>query len=476
MVHFRISLEGKPVPCWISIRDHKGTPIIPLGWNPSPLVGGECPAQHLVNNEIYCASNGGFEIPIQPGIHSVHVLAKPGIAAWKGQIEILVGQLAVRIALTKAPSEPLGWFAVDLRTHGLSPKAALLEAEASGMNLVQMLAAAHWPETSPPKEPNYAQLVEFSGTQAALESSRSSIIVNTLNRHPDLGSVSLLHSHRPIYPWFSGWKKNETPWSIQDWCHQCHRIKGVVIWPELDPQLPEYEALAGVVNGDIDGIELCASLGKSVLTPESRLNRIYSLWTAGIACGIVGSSGKCNNQIRLGQSFTWIKIGDSALPTIGLPLDRIMALIKKGKGTASNGPLLGLGKGPGVAQAFVDFIGPNTLLEWISEEGVIGSQPLEPGLFQTISMETLSIKNWLSCRIVDNNGSLLAHSSMIQGPDFGQTGGIWDNQILKKTLRQGLEWNQENGNTQGPSLQNQLANYLQKALNLMESNPANRKQ
>ncbi len=447
-----------------------------MGWNPSPLTGGKCPGQFLVQKEIFCATNGGFEIAIKPGIHSVQVLGRPGFAPWTGQFEILAGQLAVRISLTKTLSPPSGWFAVDLRTHGMSPKAALLEAEASGMNLVQVLASSHWPETSPPPEPNYGQLLEFSGTKAALDSSQSIIIVNTLNRHPVLGSVSLLHSHRPVYPWFSGWDNGDKGWSIQDWCQQCHRIKGVVIWPELDPKYPEYEAIAAIVNGDIDCIELCASLGAQVLAPYSRLNRIYSLWTIGIGCGIVGSSGKCNNQVRLGTSFTWIKIKDSSTPPGKIPIDEIMASIKKGEGTASMGTLLGLSMGPECAQAWVDFVGPNLTFQWLSEKGVIGSQTLEPALIQTISWPAKSIDNWLSCRIIDQNENLIAHGPMLPGPNFGITKGIWDIQNLKYSLHQGLTWNREYGIHQGTSLQNQLTNYLQKAIDRLDSNPINRKQ
>ncbi len=446
-----------------------------MGWNPCPVVGGKDPAQLLVQNEIYCATKGGFEIPITPETHTVKVLAKPGIAPWKGQIEILPGQLAVRIPFAKASAPPLGWYAVDLRTHCLSPKAALLEAEASGINLVQILASSHWPECFPKGEIDYAQLLEFSGTQAAGETSLSSIMVNTLNRHPVLGSVSLLHSHRPVYPWFSGWEKEDTPWSIQDWCKQCHRIKGVVIWPELDPLLPEYEAIAGIVNGEIDCIELCDSLGSTVNNPESRLPWLYSLWTKGIACGIVGSSGKCNNQKRIGTSFTWIHVRGSTKQFDGIPINEIMASVKTGNGSASIGPLLALNQGPECAQAFVDLIEPDTIFQWINESGVVGTKVLEPGCAQTITWEATLIKNWLSCRLVDNFGNLIAHSPMIKGPDFGRTAEKDPNPILQNALSQGLVWSLENNPYKNSSLQNQLTNYLQKALDLLECIPSNRK-
>lgn len=474
MVHFRIHLEGKPVPCWISIQDPSGTPVIPMGWDPNPKVGGKAPSQWVQGGEIYCACNGGFEAPIQAGIHSVKVLGRLGTLPWTGEIEIIQGQLAVRIPLNQGPGAPNGWLTADLRTHGLTPKAALIEAEASGLALAEVLASSHWPNPEPHAHPDYAQLVEFSGSKPALETPRSLIAVNTLNRHPILGTVSLLHSHRPVYPWYSGWNAGEGGWSVHDWSRQCHRIKGVVIWPELDSQLPEYEAIAALVHGDIDCVELCGSLGSRPVEGENRLELVYTLWSLGVACGIVGSSGKSDNRTRMGEKFTWVphKGPVTLEPANTLPFDEVMASIKKGEGSPSVGPYLTLREGPGVATASLDLIQEEGTLEWISESGIIGTQKVNAGFIGSFSLESHRIRNWVSCRFMGPQGGLLAHSPLVKGSEFGKTPTTWNTSLLSNRLQAGWKWTESEGTDLGQSLKVQLKEYFQSALALVQSQSA----
>jgi len=468
MVHFRVHLEGKPVPCWISIQDSLGTPVIPMGWDPKPVIGGRSPSQWIKGKEVYCACNGGFEVPIQPGPHTVKVLGRLGTLPWSGEIEIIQGQLAVRIPLSAGNWAPSGWLSADLRSHGLSPKAALIEAEASGVALAEVLAASHWP--SPESQPDYAQLLEFSGSKPAMEGSGSLIAVNTLNRHPYLGSVSLLHSHRPVYPWYSGWNSEDKPWSIHDWSRQCHRIKGVVIWPELAPQLPEYEAVAALIHGDIDCVELCQTLGSRQGNGENRLDLVYALWSLGIGCGIVGSSGKSDNQTRMGEKFTWLpqKPVTSESPRTPLPFDEIMTSIRKGEGCPSTGPYLVLSEGPGIVTAALDLVQENANLEWVTENGIVEVVKLESGFVRTKTISSDRFCNWICCRLIGSQGELLAHTPKIKGPEFGKTPTVWKTQLLVDRLQSGLNWIEKEAVNLGGSLKGQLKEYFQSGLALVQ--------
>ena len=468
MVHFRVHLEGKPVPCWISIQDSLGTPVIPMGWDPKPVIGGRSPSQWIKGKEVYCACNGGFEVPIHPGPHTVKVLGRLGTLPWSGEIEIIQGQLAVRIPLSAGNWAPSGWLSADLRSHGLSPKAALIEAEASGVALAEVLAASHWP--SPESQPDYAQLLEFSGSKPAMEGSGSLIAVNTLNQHPYLGSVSLLHSHRPVYPWYSGWNSEDKPWSIHDWSRQCHRIKGVVIWPELAPQLPEYEAVAALIHGDIDCVELCQTLGSRQGNGENRLELVYALWSLGIGCGIVGSSGKSDNQTRMGEKFTWLpqKPVTSESPRTPLPFDEIMTSIRKGEGCPSTGPYLVLSEGPGIVTAALDLVQENANLEWVTENGIVEVVKLESGFLGTKTISSDRFCNWICCRLIGSQGELLAHTPKIKGPEFGKTPTVWKTQLLVDRLESGLNWIEKEGVNLGGSLKGQLKEYFQSGLALVQ--------
>jgi hypothetical protein len=439
-----------------------------MGWDPKPVIGGRSPSQWIKGKEVYCACNGGFEVPIHPGPHTVKVLGRLGTLPWSGEIEIIQGQLAVRIPLSAGNWAPSGWLSADLRSHGLSPKAALIEAEASGVALAEVLAASHWP--SPESQPDYAQLLEFSGSKPAMEGSGSLIAVNTLNQHPFLGSVSLLHSHRPVYPWYSGWNSEDKPWSIHDWSRQCHRIKGVVIWPELAPQLPEYEAVAALIHGDIDCVELCQTLGSRQGNGENRLDLVYALWSLGIGCGIVGSSGKSDNQTRMGEKFTWLpqKPVTSESPRTPLPFDEIMTSIRKGEGCPSTGPYLVLSEGPGIVTASLDLVQENTNLEWVTENGIVEVAKLESGFVGTKTISSDRFCNWICCRLIGSQGELLAHTPKIKGPEFGKTPTVWKTQLLVDRLQSGLNWIEKEGVNLGGSLKGQLKEYFQSGLALVQ--------
>ena len=141
------------------------------------------------------------------------------------------GQMALRFVIDRwTNSRAEGWRSVDSRCHFLTPHTALLEADAEDLDVVNLLATpfpvlaldGNTYTTTP-------NLLAFSGQAPALEADGRSIVVNTLNSHPVLGTVALLHSHRPVLPLTFGGEETDD-WSICDWCDQCHRKGGLAVW------------------------------------------------------------------------------------------------------------------------------------------------------------------------------------------------------------------------------------------------------
>jgi hypothetical protein len=124
------------------------------------------------------------------------------------------------------------------------------------------------------------------------------VYVNTFNVHPVLGRLGLLNCHRAVYPLTFGYTDETDDWSLSDWCDQCHRKGGLVIWcgayrPAAG--LPGGEALVNAILGQVDAIEIDA-LGRTA----SFLSMWYRLLNAGIRIALVGGSGKDSNRIALG--------------------------------------------------------------------------------------------------------------------------------------------------------------------------------
>src|SRR5687767_5309359 len=128
------------------------------------------------------------------------------------------------------------------------------------------------------------------------------VAANTLNVHPVLGSVGLLHSHRIVYPLTFGGGDDTDDWSVSDWCDQCHRKNGLTVWTDWFNPIGG-EALVALILGKIDTIEYD---GRPRKTPF--LGSWYRLLSAGFRVPLVGGSGKDSNVAPLGTPRTYARL------------------------------------------------------------------------------------------------------------------------------------------------------------------------
>src|SRR5262249_11907550 len=151
------------------------------------------------------------------------------------------------------------WFAGDTRAHALSPHAALLEAAAEDLAVIHLLAR-ETPLLAGDGRTclTHPNLTAFSGQQACLEREGTAVSIGTLNVHPVLGKLALLYAHRVVYPLTFGLPDASDDWTLADWCRQCHRKNGLIVWTDAFGAKISHagEALADVVLGEIDALEL----------------------------------------------------------------------------------------------------------------------------------------------------------------------------------------------------------------------------
>jgi hypothetical protein len=185
-----------------------------------------------------------------------------------------------------------------------------------------------------------ANLLEFSGQQPALERAGCMVVVNTHNTHPTLGALGLLNCHRIVYPLAFGWPafgQAYDNWTLADWCDQCHRKQGLVVWTQTDMQLrgKRYgEALADLILGKVDAVEVEQFGGAEDHRPWSF--DWYEMLNCGLRVPLVGGSGKDSNVLPLGCTRTYAR----------LPTDRPrtyqdwIEAVRAGRTFATNSPLL----------------------------------------------------------------------------------------------------------------------------------------
>jgi hypothetical protein len=337
-VHLRITdaATGQPTPVRVRVVGPDGLAHFPPLGRAAEIPGGrnEDVGGHLrLGRERWWYIDGACEVPLPAGVTlRVQATKGPEYVPLDETVTLGAGQIALRFAMTRwTDAHCDGWVSVDTRCHFLTPHAALLEAQAEGLDVVNLLAApfpvlaldANTYTTTP-------NLLAFSGQVPALERGGCSVVVNTFNTHPVLGKVALLNSHRPVFPLAFGEETDD--WGVCDWCDQCHRKKGLTVWVDaFEPAggVTGGEALVGALLGKIDAIEVTGDARKVPLLPW-----VYRLWDAGFLVPLVGASAKDSNRGVLGSVRTYANAGG------GSWIDAIRA----GRMSVSAGPLLELAR------------------------------------------------------------------------------------------------------------------------------------
>jgi hypothetical protein len=378
-VHLRITdaSTGRPTAARVRVTSADGAHFPPLGRAPDfPGGRNEDVGGHLrVGRERWWYIDGGAEFPLPAGVPLTVQIAKGfEYTPLSETVTLGAGQISLRFALSRwADARADGWAAVDTRCHFLTPHAALLEAQAEGLDVVNLLAVpfpvlaldAETYSTTP-------NLLAFSGQAPALEADGRQVIVNTLNTHPVLGKVALLHAHRVIHPLTFGGEDTDD-WGVCDWCDQCHRKGGLVVWVDaFEPAsgVSGGEALVAAVLGKVDAIEVTGGPRKVPLLPW-----VYRLWDAGVRLPLVGASGKDSNKALLGATRTYVR------PDGVSWVERV----RSGCAFASAGPLLTLTPDGDHARTTARAAGKPSPVEVVANGSVVASgegeveAPLAPG-------------------------------------------------------------------------------------------------
>jgi hypothetical protein len=338
-VHVRINdaATGQPTPVRLRITDPEGTYYPPFGrlaefaTGPNQDVGGNL----RIGGKAYAIVDGTCEVRLPAGPLLVEIAKGPEYTARQEHVSLGVGKIALRFTLERSTDlRGTGWFAGDTRAHFLTPHAALLEGAAEDLAVVNLLATEC--EMPGPEGKSYTtipSLLAFSGQDPALEMAGHLVAVNTHNCHPVLGSLALLNCHRVIYPLRFGGPRGLDDWLLTDWCDQCHRKGGLVIWTQTDKgPLVGGEALADVILGKVDAIELAAAAGGWV----ERLGIWYALLGCGFRIPLVGASGKESNALALGSLRTYARLPARQALTYREWIEAVRA----GRTIATTGPLL----------------------------------------------------------------------------------------------------------------------------------------
>ena len=453
-VHLRIAdvATARPTPVRVRVSTPDGTQFPPLDRAETfPAGRNEDVGGHLwVGREKWWYIDGTCEMPLPAGVPLRVQIAK-GLE-WTPLDETVVlgaGQISLRFAVSRwADSRAEGWRTVDTRCHFISPHAALLEARAEDLDVVNLLAVpfpvlaldAHTYTTVP-------NLLAFSGQVSALERDGGSVTVNTFNTHPVLGKVALLNSHRPVLPLTFGGTETDD-WGVCDWCDQCHRKKGLTVWADaFEPAggLQGGEALVAALLGKIDAIEVTGDARKTPLLPW-----VYRLWSAGFRVPLVGASGKDSNRTVLGSMRTYVRANGESW----------VEAVRSGYTVATAGPLLTLTPDGEWFRAAARAPGAAPTVELVVNGKVIA---VGAGTAEAAVREN----GWVAARCPAQTG--FAHTAPVFiGTPQRAPGAVG---ALRKLVEQTREWAETHGRFTNPNRKQALLDRCAEAIVRLDGQP-----
>ena len=348
-VHVRVNdaATNKPTPVRIRFVDEHGQCHVPLGRlesfaeQPGVDVGGHV----RIGSKRFSYIDGACEIRLPTGPILIEGFKGVEYESLQRDVTLGPGQISLRLAIERwIDLRQEGWYSGDYprACAAVTTRRVLaLEGAAEDIAVVNLLAEETRGDGDKPVSlPN---LLAFSGSSPALETPGHLVVVNTINTHPLLGTVALLRSHRPVYPLPHLGAPGLDDWSVADWCDQCHRKRGLVVWPDLPrvrPDAPQGEALAALILGKIDAFEI------SQFPKEETLANWYRLLNCGYRLPLVGGSGKNSNTTVLGAVRTYARLEPGSEFNYGNWIEAV----RLGRTFATGGPVLTLaveGREPG---------------------------------------------------------------------------------------------------------------------------------
>ena len=474
-VHLRFNdgATKRPIPVRLRITGPTGGTFVPLGRMPIfPCGRGEELGGHVrLGGENFTVIDGACEVPLPAGVPlRIRASHGPEYDLLDRTVTLTTGQMALRFELDRWPgAEWDGWLRCDSRAHFLSPHAAALDGAAEGLDVVNVLARASSVLARDGNTyPVFSNIAEFSGRSPALQAHGCEVYVNTLNKHPMLGALGLLNSHRIVYPLAFGGSDGPDDWSLCDWADQCHRKNGSVTW--VDAFRPEAglmggEALAAAILGKIDAIEF-----DPAPRTQSFLPWLYRLWNAGFRIPLVGGSGKESNRTALGAMRTY------ALPMPEKP--GWIEAVRAGRTFITNGPLLSLAFDAGSVTARADSRVGFEKLEVIADGRVLATSPAVSGRAE-ITCSIPSEVGWIAARCIGGAPSALYPG----GPVFAHTspmaiaGSVMPEELkariaLGECLATARAWVETEANFGSPKAEAHLLEAFDKAATALNEPPS----
>ncbi|HUZ47838.1 MAG TPA: CehA/McbA family metallohydrolase [Terriglobia bacterium] len=438
-VHGRVldSVTHQPTPARLAFRSKEGRYIPPYGHRDQINTGWfqDYGADVMLMDMPFAYVDGTFQVELPVGEVYLEMTKGFEYHPVRQKLEIAPGQRELAVEMPRyADLRSKGWVTADTHTHFLSPSTALLEAQAEGLNLINLLAA------------QWGQLFTNVGDLAhgpLLSKDRESMVwVGSENRQHLLGHLALLGVHgEPVLPMSLAGPDEaymgDPLWnSLAEWADACRKRQGLAVCAHFP--YPTGEIAADIILGKIDALEIWPQDPVDVeQKPTEQFNTLHYLdWYHFLNCGYrlpaVAGTDKMGAYMPAGTNRCYAYIGQEEFNFANWARG-----VRTGNAFVTSGPLLlfhadgrapgseitfGAGGGTVEVRADVQSFVPFHKVEVIFNGRVVASREDASGVRSMTLSERVKVPGpgWLAARCSSNLGpvtswhyKIAAHTSPV---------------------------------------------------------------
>jgi hypothetical protein len=354
----------------------------------------------------YAYVDGRFQIELPVGEVYVEIAKGFEYQPVRQRLVIQPGQRELTLHIQRAFDwRRQGWVTADTHVHFLSPQTAWLEAQAEGVNLVNLLAS-QWGDL-------FTNVADITGDISGASHDDTLIWVGTENRQHLLGHVSLLGvKGEPVFPMCAGgpgesYLGDPTWMSLAEWADRCREREGLVVIPHFPN--PYCEVAADIVLGKVDAAEI------RYFTPaldSFNVREWYRFLNCGYRVAAVGGTDKMSAGMPVGGVRTYAHMGDEEFTFANWA-----RAVRDGRTFTTSGPLIGLmveGRAPGdeiglppgggtlEVETSVQSVQPFHELQIVVNGQIVAREVTQEGALQTRLRSKVQLEGsaWIAARCV----------------------------------------------------------------------------
>ena len=321
---------GRPTPVRLHMSGPRGEYLAPYGHHEQVNAHWfeDYGADLKVGGRNYAYVPGRFTTDLPTGTLYVEMTKGFEYTPTRCKVEVKPGQRKLTLKIDRwTDLRSQGWVTADTHVHFLTPQTAWLEAQAEGVNVVNLLAS-QWGRL-------FTNVGDITGRLGVAEDD-TIVWVGTENRNHMLGHISMLGTKGlPVFPMCCGgvgeaWMGDPDYRTLSEWAEECKAKDGVVIRPHF-PYCGFTEDPVLAVKGVVDALEIRQNRDGGF-----PLQEWYRYLNNGYRVAVAGGTDKMGAYCALGSLRTYAKL-DARKP---FTYESWAAAVRAGRTISTNGPLL----------------------------------------------------------------------------------------------------------------------------------------